>query len=68
MTKHEAAVMGAFTGILCGDFSDMHCYIEKIMQRPVFTHEMANKDTMQEIKDKARNDFINICENLTNEV
>ena len=28
MTKHEAAVIGAYTGILVGKFEDMRAYIE----------------------------------------
>ncbi len=60
MTKREAAIVGAYTGILLGEFSDMHQYIEEIMERPVWTHELANKDTAEEVKDKAHNDFIKI--------
>ena len=50
MNKRESAIVGAFTGILCGPFDAMHEYIEEIMGRPVFTHEMGNKDTMDKIK------------------
>ncbi len=60
MTKREAAIVGAYTGILIGNFSDMHEYIEQIMERPVWTHEMANQAIVDEIKDKSRNDFISI--------
>lgn len=60
MTKEEAAIVSAYTGILIGEFSDLHEYIEKILCRPVFTHELANKVVVAEIKEKSRNDFINI--------
>ena len=60
MTKQEAAIVSAYTGILIGDFSDMHEYIEVLLQRPVFTHELASKQITNEIKEKSKNDFINI--------
>ena len=44
MTKHECAIVMAHTGIcmLTGDdFGIYHEYIEKIMGRPVWTHELA---------------------------
>ena len=61
MTKRESAIIGAFTGILCGPFEDFHEYIEEIMGRPVFTHELGNKEISDEIKQKSKNDFINLA-------
>jgi hypothetical protein len=60
LTKEQAAIIGAFTGYLCGPFSDMHEYVEKIMERPVWTHEMGNKEIMEEIKKRAKADFLEI--------
>ena len=60
MTEREAAIVSAYTGYLCGSFSVMHGYIEEIMERPVFTHEMGMKETAQQIKEKAKDDFCNI--------
>jgi len=60
ITKREAAIISTYTGILIGEFSDVHKYIEKIMGRPVFTHELANKSFMEEIQEKSRDDFISI--------
>lgn len=65
MTKREAAIIGAFTGILVGSFNDLHQYIEEIMERPVFTHELGSKETFERIKELSRPDFIAICESLT---
>lgn len=65
MTRRESAILGAFTGILCGPFDAMHEYIEQIMGRPVFTHELANETTVQQIKDKARPDFLKMTESVT---
>ena len=60
LTSEQAAVIGAFTGMLAGPFSDMHEYVEKIMGRPVFTHEMGNDAVAAEIKEKAKADFLAI--------
>lgn len=60
MTKKEVAIVTAYTEFLIGEFSDFHEYIEKILCRPVFTHELANLKIWDEIKEKSRNDFINI--------
>ena len=64
MTKREGAIIGAFTGCLIGDFSDLHKYVEEIMGRPVFTHEMASENISSEIKKQATSDFMAICKEL----
>lgn len=58
MTKEEAAIVSAYTGFLIGSFSDMHAYVEKIMGRPVWTHEMGDKRIADEISEKAKADFV----------
>ncbi len=60
MTKREAAIVSAYTGFLLGSFSDLHEYIEEVMGRPVWTHELANKEVMAELKEKAKPDFVAI--------
>ena len=60
MTKQEAAVVSAYTGVMLGDFSDMHGYIEKLLDRPVWTHEFAGKQLKAKIKEAAKADFIAI--------
>ena len=60
MTKQEAAIVSAYTGVLIGRLSAMHEYIEKILQRPVWTHELASKELTKQIKDKSKQDFCNI--------
>ena len=62
MTSREKAIAGAFTGVHFGDFSAMHEYIEEIMGRPVFTHEMGYAPTVKEIKEASKQDFIAMCE------
>lgn len=60
MTRKEAAIVSAYTGVLIGEFSDMHEYVEKIMKRPVWTHELGNKATFNEIKNLSKQDFLDI--------
>ena len=60
MTKKEAVIISAYTGVFIGDFSSLHKYIEEKLKRPVFTHELANEKVISEIKEKSKEDFINI--------
>lgn len=60
MTKREAAIVSAYTGYLIGDFSVLHAYVEKIMKRPVFTHEMGNPKIMEQIHERSKKDFVSI--------
>lgn len=60
MTKREAAIVSAYTGFLCGEFHEMHKYVEEIMGRPVWTHEMGIREIADQIRDKSKADFIAI--------
>lgn len=65
MTREECAIVMAYTGItmLSGeDFKIYHKYIEDIMGRPVWTHELANESVVEEIKKKSKYDFLKLCE------
>ena len=62
MTKYECAVVMAYTGVcmLTGeDFDIFHRYVEKLMERPVWTHELPA--LADEIKRRAARDFIELC-------
>ena len=79
MTKHEAAVFTAFTGImfLSGeDFGIFHQYAEKLLGRTlpkqvthlmyddsIYTHELGMLG--DELREKARPDFMRICREAT---
>jgi len=60
MNKKEAAIVSAYTGILIGSFDEAHEYMEQIMGRPLYTHELACEEIVEEIKKKSWIDFINI--------
>lgn len=57
MTAREAAIVTAYTGFVCGPFENAHAYIEEIMGRPVWTHEMADREFANKIKELAKADF-----------
>ena len=43
-------------------FSIFHQYIESLLGRPVYIHELADERVEQEIKKKAYPDFTKLCE------
>jgi hypothetical protein len=65
VTRDEAAVISAYTGILCGSMSDLHAYAEKVMGRSIWTHEFASEELTRELKERSRPDFIAICEQVS---
>lgn len=60
MTLHEKIVLSAYTGVLMCDVEYVHAYIEKLLGRPVFTHELGTGEVLDEIKEKSRWDFMDI--------
>lgn len=65
MNKREAAIISAYTGILIGEFWVLDEYIEEIMGRSVWTHELADKDIVSQIKEKSKEDFMRVNESIT---
>lgn len=66
MTKRECAIVMAYTGkcMLEGeDFRIFHEYVEELMDRPVFTHELAFDEVSDEIVKRSEKDFIELCKN-----
>ena len=61
MTKQERIIVSAYTGYLMCDFDDLHAYIEKKLGRPVYTHELGNEKTWQEIQRAVQEDFDKLC-------
>lgn len=61
MTHREKVIVSAYTGVLMCNFNDVHEYIEKILGRPVWTHELADDKIWDEIKEASKSDFIAIC-------
>lgn len=64
MTDKEKAIVMAYTNVcmLSGEkFNIYHKYVEKLLGRPIFTHELGNKEVVNLIKEKAKSDFIDLC-------
>lgn len=60
MTAKEAAIVSAYTGFFIGEFSELHKYITELLGRPVFTHELADRELIEQIHELSKNDFINL--------
>ena len=58
MTKREAAIVSAYTGFLLGEFRTMHEYVEELLNRPVFTHELADKKFVEHLHEASKPDFV----------
>lgn len=61
LTREQAAIIGAYTGIACGPFSGIHEYAEKKLGRPIFTHEFGTGGVMDKLHEAAREDFLALC-------
>lgn len=64
MTDREKAIVMAYTGtaMLVGEkLPIFHKYIEDILGRPVWTHEFADHSVWEEIKEKSKSDFLELC-------
>ena len=61
MTKREKQVVSAYTGVPMCEVDELYEYIQEIIGRPVWTHELANEDTWNEIKEKSKEEFLKIC-------
>lgn len=63
MTKKEAVVIETFTGIcmLTGYNRGLaYEYAEKLLGFPVMTHDLANKEIIDKLKELSKPDFIEI--------
>lgn len=66
MNKRECAIVSAYTGILCGKFEWMTEYVEEILGRPVWTHQLADKELCAQIKELSHKDFCELHEEKEN--
>lgn len=61
LSKEDAFLVTAFTGKMCIDSASFHEMVEKELDRPVFTHEMADNRFWEFLKDSVRDRFVEIC-------
>jgi hypothetical protein len=65
LTDQQGAILSAFTGKLCCNFSDFHKYAERKLGRPIFTHEFASQKVTEEIREASREDLLAILPEST---
>lgn len=64
MSEQERIIVSAYTGYLMCEFDKVHEYIEKKLGRPVWTHELACKETWEEIRKATKDDFLSLCRSV----
>lgn len=62
MTKDEKLIVSAYTGVLMCDMGDLQNYIESVLGRKIWTHDLADHEVWNEIKEKTKDDFLALCE------
>ena len=62
MTNKEKLIVSAYTGILMVEWSEFHQFIEKLLGRPILTHEFDDETVIEEILGKVKDDFMKLCE------
>ena len=68
MTDKEKAVVMAYTGVVMLKGEKLQVfrkYVKDLLGRPVFKHELADEKISAEIKEKSRDDFIELCKETT---
>lgn len=61
LTKEQAAIIGAYTGFAVGPFGDIHELAEQKLGRPIFTHEFAAPELVEELKEAVKDDLLAIA-------
>ena len=63
MTKEDCTIVSAYTGInmlIGSDLDYFYKYVDKLIGREVWTHELPG--LADEIKEKSKADFLKLCE------
>jgi hypothetical protein len=61
LTREQAAIIGLYTGVSVGPFEDIHKLAEDLLGRPVFTHELANDNVWEKLKELIKPQFVDLC-------
>ena len=61
LTKEQSAIIGLYTGIVCGSFGDIHELAEKLMGHPVLSHQFGDALFVDTLKEKVKPLFLEIC-------
>lgn len=66
MTHEEKLIVSAYTGYLMSTYDDYHTFVEKLLGRPILTHELASKEIHEEIREKVKPQFVALCDKKPN--
>ena len=64
MTLKERVIVEVYTGacmVVGEERGEVYKYMENIIGRPVFTHELARNEIQEELKERSKDDFVNLC-------
>ena len=61
LTRGQAAIIGLYTGVSVGPFEDVHKLAEDLLERSVFTHELADNDLWEKLKKLVKPQFVGLC-------
>lgn len=64
MELRERVIVETYTGYCMTspeERDEVYKYMAEIMGRPVFTHELADKEIQEQLREKAKPDFIALC-------
>ena len=70
MTKQECAIVMAYTGtvmLTSDNLGIYYKYLQEILGRPVYTHELAFREIQKQIKEKSTDDFLKLCREASDE-
>lgn len=65
LTKEQAVIISAYTGILICDFNDMHRAIEEKLGRLVFVYSYTSKCFLAEVREAFKEDFLALAPDST---
>jgi hypothetical protein len=69
LTKEQAAIICAYTGIVCGDIADVRRYAERVLGRPMYTHHFADSAVWAALLIASKADFEAIsCEDTSSDM
>jgi len=68
LTRREAFVITAFTGTSTTNFGDFQGFAEKILGRPIWTHEFGSQAVWDDLKEATRDEFLDICKAVPEEL
>lgn len=64
MTLEERVIVETYT-VYCMTSGDernaVYEYMQKLLGRPVYTHELAQKSVVNKLQEKSKADFIELC-------